>query len=223
MVEAFESGVGGVPGVKICGIRSAGDAAVLIGAGADALGVNLYPGSKRFVDLGEAGGWLREVEGEISRVAVVVNMALDEVRRVWGSGLLDAVQLHGDEDEAFCGALLDEGVELVRAFRVRGDETLVEIGSSRVRYVLLDAYRKGEYGGTGEVFDWELANEVVVREAGKRVVLAGGLTVDNVGAAVAATGVAAVDVAGGVEREPGVKDADLVREFVARAKSVGRV
>ena len=209
--------------MKICGIRSAEDAAMLVGAGADALGVNLFRGSKRFVELEEASGWLRELEGLIARVAVVVNLEMDEVRRVWESGVLDAVQLHGDEDEAFCETLLNEGVEVVRAFRVKGEETVAEIAGSGVRYVLLDAYRKGEYGGTGEVFDWELAKEVVKGEAEKRVILAGGLTVDNVAAAVAATGAAAVDVAGGVELAPAVKDVELVREFVARAKSVGRV
>lgn len=223
MIGAFEVEPGSVSGVKICGIRSAGDARMVVDSGADALGVNLFPGSKRFVELGQATAWLRDLEGEIARVAVVVNLSADEVRRAWASGVLDAVQLHGDEDEAFCAPLLDEGIELVRAYRVRGEETLGDVGASAVRYALLDAYRKGEYGGTGEVFDWDLAKRLIETEPDKRVVLAGGLTAENVAAAVAATGAAAVDVAGGVESAPAVKDAGLVREFVARAKSVGRV
>ena len=127
-------------------------------------------------------------------------------------GLIDVAQLHGDEDRAYGEAL---GVPFIKAVRA---ETVAGLDAWGTRHVLLDAAGTGEYGGTGAVADWELARAAVAEFPQLQILLAGGLTPENVGEAVAAVRPAGVDVAGGVESAPGVKDADLVREFVARAR-----
>lgn len=225
MSEPTPLGVPPVPDVKICGVRSERDAMACVEAGADAIGVNLHEGSKRHVRWEEAGPWLRRLDGVIRRVAVVVNQPPERVEEICGSGLVDAVQLHGVEDPAYCLRLLGAGgrVRLTRAFALESERVLEEMAlfPSGVDF-LVDAYVPGHWGGTGVVADWALAARCVRDFPRRHVALSGGLTPDNIRAAVAEVRPRLVDVASGVESAPGVKDAEKVARFVGEAKAVSR-
>jgi phosphoribosylanthranilate isomerase len=213
----FQSDPTGVR-VKICGITNADDAATAVHAGADAIGVVLYPGSKRFVELPSAAGWLRELMGTVVRVALLVNPTHDEVRRVLDAPVVDAVQLHGDETPDFCAMLAGHGKPVLKALRVRRREVLSMAAAYPVAAVLLDAHVDKAYGGTGHAFNWDWLSGFE-----RPFILSGGLTPGNVRSAVQAWRPFAVDVSSGVETFPGKKDAALVRAFVAEAKAARRI
>lgn len=200
--------------VKICGITNAADAAMAVAAGADALGFNLFPGSKRFVDPLDAA-WIRNVP--VLRVAVLVNPTIGDLSRVRGAKLFEAVQFHGDESPEFCASA---GMDWIRAVRVAGPESLADALRYDTPGLLLDAHVDSAYGGTGRMVDPALAAEFVRAHPERRVVLAGGLRPDNVAAAVRAVRPVGVDVASGVERDddPRRKDPEKVRAFIAAAR-----
>lgn len=208
--------------VKICGITNPADAEAAVELGADALGFNFYERSKRFLE-GDLD-WLRGVALFVSRVAVLVNTSSPEDACHWReAGLVDAVQLHGDETPAFCQAVAARGVPLVRAVRVRDATSFIDAEQWGTRTLLLDACRPGTYGGTGEMLDWDLAARFVAEHPELRVVLSGGLTPDNVAEAVRRVRPFAVDVASGVEfpHDPRRKDPARVRDFIRAAKTSG--
>jgi phosphoribosylanthranilate isomerase len=200
--------------IKICGFTRASDAEEAIDAGAHLLGFNFWSGSKRYVSPDDAASWLRALSTLAVRVGLFVNPTLEEVRRVVGQGLVDVVQLHGDETADFCGKVGALGVRVLRAVRVRdaasGDRAME---GAPGREVLIDAAVEGAFGGTGVSLNLDLASELVRRHPGRRVLLAGGLTPLNVALAVRAVRPSGVDVASGVESSPGVKDAGLMRDF----------
>ncbi len=211
-----------VPEVKICGVCRVEDAQLCSVAGADAIGINLHPGSKRYLEWAAAQPLLEEMNGRLRRVAVVVNLALAEIEKIWASGLLEEVQLHGDESADFCCTLLEQGIVVSKAVPVISEATIdLLAGYPEQMAFLLDAHVPGQRGGTGRVADWQLARQVVATLAHSRVLLSGGLTPDNVATAVQQVRPAGVDVASGVESSPGVKDESLVRAFVERVKSAG--
>lgn len=212
----------GPVGVKVCGVTTQRDAESVASSGADALGVNFWAGSKRHVAPDDAATWLAALDGRIVRFGVFVNAALAEIRAVIERGLIDVVQLHGDEDLSYCEDVARLGVPVVRAVAVRtvGDLDAIEAAGGRLpRILLLDAYCPGEFGGSGRTCDWELARQAIGRFADRRIILAGGLTPDNVRRAVEQVSPDAVDVASGVESSPGVKDAAAVRRFVEEARA----
>jgi phosphoribosylanthranilate isomerase len=209
----FQSDPTGVR-VKVCGITNADDADIAVQAGADAIGVVLYPGSKRFVNLPSAADWLGELTGTVARVALLVNPTHDEVRRVLDAPVVDAVQLHGDETPAFCALLASHGKPVLKALRMRCREVLATAATYPVTAVLLDAYVEKAYGGTGHAFDWQWLTGFQTP-----FILSGGLTPDNVRVAVQTWKPFAVDVSSGVEAFSGKKDPALVRAFVTRAKA----
>ena len=202
-------------GVKICGITSYANAIDVADAGADALGFNFWPRSKRYLDPDEFERWARDLPGEVERVGVFVNADMEQVLQLLQSGAIHVAQLHGDEGEDYCSAITGRFPTL-KAYAVESEASLTTI-SGFGGAVLLDAYCPGEYGGGGEPFDWELGRRFVAGHPEDKVVLAGGLNPGNVGRAVQGVRPAAVDVASGVEREPGVKEPGLVREFVSAA------
>jgi len=198
--------------VKICGITSLEDALVAVEAGADALGFVFHDESSRRVTPDGAAGIIADLPPFIQTVGLFVNRPLEFVNETAARCRLDLVQLHGDEPPEFCDAVERR---VIKAFRVQDITSLDPIRHYRVAAHLLDAYSPTAYGGTGLTFNWGIAK--AAKEFGP-VILAGGLTSDNVREAVEAVMPYAVDVSGGVESSPGKKDAAKVREFIRRAK-----
>lgn len=198
--------------VKICGITSLEDALTAVEAGADALGFVFHEQSPRHVTPEDAAGIIAGLPPFVQTVGLFVNRPIEYVNETANHCRLDLVQLHGDEPPEFCAAVVRR---VIKAFRVQDITSLDPIKNYRVAAHLLDAYSPTAYGGTGLTFNWDIAK--VAKEFGP-VILAGGLTPDNVREAVAAVQPYAVDVSGGVESVPGKKDAAKVREFIRRAK-----
>ena len=199
------------PFVKICGVTTIDDALACVDAGADAIGFNFWPQSKRYIPIAEAALIAKRLPAQLRTVGVFVNPEPDEVERAFAAGAIDLAQLHGDESPEFCARFAGR---YLKAFRLRDRASLQKLADYRCDLVLVDADSSG-YGGSGQRADVALATEAA---AARRVILAGGLTPDNVADAIAAVHPYGVDVAGGVEREPGVKDWIKVAAFVARAK-----
>jgi len=208
--------------VKICGITSVEDGLMAVRGGADAIGLVLWPESVRAVDLGTARAIATALPPLVQRVGVFVNPTRAEVERAIAEVGLDIVQLHGDETPEFCRALPRR---VLKAVRVGGGFR----AEDALRYenfaagVLLDTRADepgARFGGTGRAFDWTLAR--AVRENARCLVLAGGLTPENVGRAVAAVEPDAVDVSSGVESSPGRKDPARVRAFVRAVRAIER-
>lgn len=198
--------------VKICGVTSLSDAVACVELGADLLGLNFWPGSRRRCAEDVARDVVREVGGCAEVVGVFVDAPVDEVRRVREATGIRWVQLHGDEPPGAVEAL---GPEAYKALRVGGEP----VGATAARYpgerLLLDASVPGMIGGTGRTFDWSLAQALA---QGRDLLLAGGLVPENVAEAVRAVRPWAVDVASGVERAPGQKDLARVKAFVDAAR-----
>lgn len=200
--------------VKICGITSADDAAAAVDAGADALGFMFYPPSPRYLLPEAAREIARSLPPFVTRVGVFVDAPEDRVRDIAKLVGLDAVQFHGKETPEDCRRFEDRRV--IKAFRMDGAGALKRLEDYRGMAWLLDSYVAGAFGGTGQTFNWDLACEAV--QMGGQILLAGGLTPDNVGRAVAAVRPYAVDVSSGVEFQPGKKDPAKLRHFIASAK-----
>jgi phosphoribosylanthranilate isomerase len=199
------------PKVKICGITRLDDALAAARLGADALGFNFWPRSKRYLPPAEARAIVRRLPSFVTPVGVFVDPTRDEVLRAVDQSGIAVAQLHGDEPPELCLSL---PLPVLKAIRVADVHALAALASYEVHGFLLDAPTAG-YGGSGLTFDWELAAQVA-REL--PIVLAGGLGPDNVAEAVRVVRPWAVDVASGVERAPGVKDQDRMRLFIERAK-----
>jgi phosphoribosylanthranilate isomerase len=207
----------GKPRVKICGITNAADAEAAIEFGADALGFNFFRGSKRYVPLEAAYEWMAKLPAEIAKVAVVVEPNLDEAVSLGLLPFISALQLHGRETPDFCRKLAEEGIRFAKALPVTTPDSLRNLPRFFTRTVVLDSARTGEFGGSGRTFPWEIAREFVEANPDLRVILAGGLTPENLAAAVSAVRPFGVDVTSGVESSPGRKDRGLLRAFIAAA------
>ena len=203
--------------VKICGITNREDALAAIALGADALGFNLFPGSKRFIDLGREAAWMQALPPFVTRAAVLVNVPLDAARRIAVRPEIDLVQFHGDEDAAYCAEFAQLGRPFVKALRLRDAASMETADGFSTPHVLLDAHAGAAFGGTGTPIDLALAAECVRRHPALRIILAGGLKPENVGAAVQTVRPYAVDVASGVEVEGDArrKDAERMARFFA--------
>jgi phosphoribosylanthranilate isomerase len=205
--------------VKICGITRPEQAAEIFALGADAVGINLWPQSKRHMPLSVAETSLQDVAAKNALVAVLVNPDDALLDAAVGSGLFQALQLHGDETSQDVERLMNRGVNVIKALQVRDAASLPQIGEFPCRAILLDAYNPGTYGGGGHAFPWELAVRAQEMFPTKHILLSGGLNADNVRQAVQQTHPIAVDVASGVESEPGVKDLAQVARFIAEARA----
>ncbi len=203
--------------VKICGITNLADAQVAVAAGADALGFNFYEKSPRFIPTAAAAGISRALPRFALRTGVFVNPAEELVRRAIGECGLNLLQFHGDEPPDFCTLF---GLMSMKAFRIRDAGSLKELPKYQTDAWLLDAYASDTFGGTGEKFNWDLAIEA--QRPGKPVFLAGGLTPENIAAAVQQVRPFGVDVSSGVESSPGQKDHARVRAFINLAKKSSR-
>ncbi|QOX78334.1 phosphoribosylanthranilate isomerase [Trichlorobacter lovleyi] len=201
--------------VKICGITSPEDALTAVEAGADALGFVFYKESPRHIFPEEAARIIALLPPFVQAVGLFVNEAPEIVNQVSRNCRLGLVQLHGDETPDYCRKIEQR---VMKAFRIRSLTCLDPVADYRMSGCLLDAYSPSFYGGTGKSFNWEIAREAVARS--HRIVLAGGLTPDNVAEAIRQVRPYGVDVSSGVESAPGKKDADKVREFIRNAKEV---
>ena len=201
--------------VKICGITNLADALAAVEAGADALGFNFYEKSPRFISLKTAAEISRQLPTFVMRVGLFVNAPEDLVTRAIGECGLTMLQFHGDEPPEFCTQF---GLMSMKAFRIRDAESLVEIPNYQTDAYLLDAFSPEARGGTGETFNWDLAVEA--QKFGKPIFLAGGLTPENVAAAVRKVRPFGVDVSSGVESSPGKKDHAKVNAFIQAVKQI---
>lgn len=195
--------------VKICGLTREQDVDAAVAAGADALGFVLWPGSRRAVDIERLALLAARVPAFVTRVGLFVDQSPELI--LGASRHLDLLQFHGDETPAFCA-----GFERpwIKALRMRDDLDLHAAADAYhgAQALLLDAYRPGVPGGTGETFDWSR----IPTSLTKPVILAGGLTPSNVSAAIATVHPFAVDVSGGVELTAGIKQRELINDFLRR-------
>lgn len=201
--------------VKICGITNAADALAAIDAGANLLGFNFYEKSPRHITEAEAAKIRPRLPKKVEAVGIFVNAPPSAVTALCKSLRLDAAQLHGDESPETV-AELARSHTVWKAFRVEPEfrlETLDEYPEASA--FLFDAAHTGQYGGTGRTTDWDVARRAAL---GHRIILAGGLNIENVAAAVRIVRPYAVDVASGVEAKPGKKDHGRMREFIQEVR-----
>ena len=204
----------GVTSLKICGVKLQAEAERLAEMGVHAVGFNFWPHSKRYLDP-RANPWVKGLAGGILRVGVFVNEEGDLPYRLFGEGMIDVVQLHGDETAAVVGGFRKAGIPVIKALGVKDISDIDVAGGYGCDAVLLDAHAPKVFGGTGETFDWSLAKCFSERFPSMPMILAGGITPENAGHAVAEVRPAALDVASGAEVSPGVKDFGKVAALLA--------
>jgi phosphoribosylanthranilate isomerase len=197
--------------VKICGITNWPDAKAACDAGADMLGFNFYEKSLRRVSTVEAATMRAKLPSGVQAVGLFVNAKPTEINSLHAFVRFTAAQLHGDETPSVVSEV-SRTVPVIKAFRVAADFPLSTLDKYHDAFAfLLDGSRAGQFGGTGSGADWNVARRAV---AGHRIMLAGGLTPENVGAAIRSVRPYAVDVASGVESKPGKKDHARIKEFI---------
>lgn len=203
--------------VKICGITRIEDALAAVRAGADAIGLVFYPQSPRAVSAQTARAICLALPPFVTTVGLFVDAEADAVDAVLREVPLDTLQFHGAEDADYCARF---GRRFLKALRMRDDTDVAALRSEygAASALLLDTYRPGVPGGTGEVFDWERVPRALAGE----IVLAGGLNPANVAAAIATARPYAVDVSGGVESAPGIKDAQRIAAFIDAVQTADR-
>ncbi|GMR06529.1 MAG: phosphoribosylanthranilate isomerase [Gammaproteobacteria bacterium] len=199
--------------IKVCGICTVADAKKACNAGADAIGMVFYAKSPRNVTVKSAMEIVSSLPPFISAVGLFVNSSQQEVNQVLSRVRLDLLQFHGDEDEVFCNSFDRPYIKVVR---VKRDTDLASSCQqyASARGILLDSYKKGTAGGSGEAFDWSL----IPNDLSLPVILAGGLNPENVAVAVSRVQPWAVDVSSGVEESPGKKDAYKIEQFISAVK-----
>jgi phosphoribosylanthranilate isomerase len=205
--------------VKICGITNETDALAAIDAGANLLGFNFYAKSPRVVGEAEAAKIRAQLPKKVKAVGIFVNAPAVEVAALCKLLKLDFAQLHGDETPETVSELA-RSLPVFKAFRVEPDFPLTTLDEYPEAFAFLfDAAHTGQYGGTGRTTDWDVARRAA---KSRRIILAGGLKVENVAAAVRIVRPYAVDVASGVESKPGKKDHGRMREFIQEVRRAER-
>lgn len=199
--------------IKLCGLKQIDEVVLADRLGADAIGLVFYPPSPRAISAANASPLAAAAGAFCTRVGLFVNPTLDEVESVLAEVPLDVLQFHGDEPPEFCAAF---GRPWMKALRVRdADQLAADLDTySAANSLLLDAYKAGEPGGTGETFNWNLIPE----RWRSRIILAGGLTPANVAEAVRQVQPLGVDVSGGIEASKGIKSAEKMTEFVRQVR-----
>jgi phosphoribosylanthranilate isomerase len=204
--------------VKICGVTRLADAELAAELGAWAVGMVFYAGSRRRCTLAEAEAIGAALRRRVELAGVFVNAPLEEVARVSERVGLTLVQLHGEEGPAFCAEVARRtGARTIKAASVKGMFTVRDLERFHTDFHLVDGYAAGLRGGTGERFDWSL---LAARRSKLPLIVGGGLDAEHVTAAIATTHPFAVDVASGVEAEPGIKDPERMRAFFEAAETV---
>jgi phosphoribosylanthranilate isomerase len=205
------------PRIKFCGITSVADAELAVANGAWAIGLILWPGSKRACDPAEGVRISNAVRRKVEVVGVFVNQTLDEVAALADMLHLSIVQLHGDEGPSYAKEIARRtGAKVIKAQSIRLAADVISVQAFRTDFHLLDTHREGLRGGTGETFDWKMLSR---RTSQVPLILSGGLTPENVAEAIAAVHPFAVDVASGTEASPGVKDPEKMKAFAEAVRS----
>jgi phosphoribosylanthranilate isomerase len=203
----------GVPHVKICGVTNLEDARRAVDLGAWAIGLIFHPGSPRRCRASDAAAIAAALRRRVEIAGVFVNAPLDEVAHKADDLGLSFLQLHGEEGPAYCAeAARRTGCRVIKAARVRNRGDVDALEPFHTDFHLVDGHAPGLPGGTGETFDWSLLR---ARRTDIPLILSGGLRAENVGEAIATVRPFAVDVASGVEAEPGRKDPDKLDAFFA--------
>jgi len=204
--------------IKICGITNADDAIAAQEFGADAIGLNCFRGSKRYVDLQRAGDWIAALPSTLIKVAIVVNTPFEDALAIAGLPFITALQLHGQETADFCARLAARGVRFGKALAVSRATSLADPLGFSTNTIVLDSMANGTFGGTGTTFPWEIARQFVQAQPSLRTILAGGLNPENVTAAVRQVRPFGVDVTTGVESVPGRKNRRALKQFIDSAR-----
>ena len=199
--------------VKVCGMTNLKDALVAVEEGADAVGFIFYKKSPRSVTMKLVREIVLEVPPFVNTVGVFVDETAEQINKIADYCNLDIIQLHGDESPTFCKKIRRK---VIKAFRIKDMQSVKKLSSFQVSGFLLDTFSENLHGGTGKVFDWNLA--LPAKKFGP-VIMAGGLTPNNVQQAVRQVRPYGVDVCSGVESEPGIKDHKKVRAFLKNAKA----
>jgi phosphoribosylanthranilate isomerase len=206
--------------VKICGITNWTDARRAVDAGADFLGFNFYLGSPRYIAPGKARQIVRRLPRQVSAVGVFVNESEEKMVEIARAVGLDHLQLHGDEPPAMVRRL-SRSFSVIKAVRVRKSLRASQFARFKhAKALLLDGFDANQWGGTGKMFDWRVAKRVNHRT---KIFLAGGITPENVGAAIRAAKPYAIDVCSGVEAKPGKKDAKRLKAFMRAVRGTGKL
>lgn len=198
--------------VKICGITNLDDARAALEEGADAIGFVFYPQSHRYISFEKAAEIVRSLPPFVPTVGVFVNETEKTVLEAVRKASLSLAQLHGDETPEFCKAL---GLRVIKAIRVSLPEDITRIKKYLVQGILLDSYHRDLYGGTGQSFNWDFLKDSLFEIP---IILSGGLTPENVRAAIDRVSPYAVDVSSGVETSPGKKSREKMKQFIRNAK-----
>lgn len=195
--------------VKICGITRVEDAIAAVEAGCDAIGMVFYASSPRYVSPEKAAEIVARMPPFVSIVGLFVDAEPSEIKEVLQQVRLDLLQFHGDETPEQCSQY---GMPYMKAIRIKADTNLLQYAKDyrHAKALLLDAFIEGVPGGTGQIFDWNIIPEMLPLP----VVLAGGLTAENVGSAILQVQPYAVDVSGGIEINKGIKDAAKIAAFM---------
>jgi len=204
--------------LKVCGVTRRDDALALVHLGVEAIGANFWPPSKRHIPPRDAA-WLGEISSRILRVGVFVNQPVEESLKLWHDGLIDVIQLHGNEGESHHRAFTAAGAPFFQAIAISPEGHPTSAIPAGAAAILLDAHAPGSYGGTGVVIDWNAARTLRDAHPHLPVALAGGITAENAAAAVTAVRPAALDTASGVESAPGIKDLEKVARLVAAIRA----
>ncbi|RKY38756.1 MAG: phosphoribosylanthranilate isomerase [Candidatus Omnitrophota bacterium] len=204
--------------VKICGITNLKDAVKAVEWGADALGF-IFAHSPRRIKIEEARRIIKDIPSSVMKVGVFADAPENEVKQIGEDCALDAVQLHGEEDIYYCKRLrMSTSFKVIKTFHLREERDIPKIGEFKeIEIICLDTRTGEKIGGTGEVFDWSLAERA--RVFGKKIILAGGLNPGNVKEAIRRVKPWMVDVCTGVEKEIGRKDERLMKEFIRKVKN----
>jgi phosphoribosylanthranilate isomerase len=202
--------------IKICGITNLDDAMAAAEYGADALGFNFYKKSPRYIEPEKAAEIIYQLPPLVLPVGVFVNEHEKRVREIQSLTGIQVLQFHGDESPEFCERFESR---VIKAFQVKDKESFHSLAHYKVGAFLLDSYKDGLKGGTGVTFNWHLA---VVAKSFGRIILAGGLNPDNVVEAAKLVQPYAVDVAGGVEKEKGIKDHAKLKKFIVEVRRASR-
>jgi phosphoribosylanthranilate isomerase len=205
--------------VKFCGITSPEDADKAVTLGADSLGFVFFQKSPRYISPESIGKIIKTLPPFVSAAGVFVNEDIDFIEQCVLNCGLNAVQLHGDENAEYCSAFKNlnlKGVKLIKAVRVKNKESLSEIENCPADAFLLDAYEADLYGGTGKNFDAAIG--LSAKEYGRRIIVSGGLTSDNVYSTIKEIKPYGVDVSSGIESSPGKKNVELMEEFIKEVR-----